>query len=419
MATISISDSLDVLEKYEAIMAASLGSDSVYIRAKETITALSAEGDLADKERATIISNVISSLTSSLVSAGLSTALQWASAEKDVALRKLQLAKELDILDLDAVLREAQADKMHQDSIATQANTIRMLGTPVTVDGKVQSLSDTGKVWQDIKVAEQQVVNMTKELEVSDARLKEVQASVHRAVADTVTNFGAYTYSLTEQGLPTAPILTTPQAALQQTVSFIQREAVKEQTKLTTKQIQQVETQTKKVQTEDWVQQANALRMYGTPVLIDGVVTDLSEDGKLLWDTKLVQQQETNLQKEANLIESRIKESQVNTHRAVADTVVNHGSWRYSVSEDGFTSSPTRLANTVIPLSDIQRIVATEQAKGYGYNAWANSVTASAGMLGTAIASDGAISEISDLITLFRTSLQKLQDVSTPTIPSV
>ena len=43
-----------------------------------------------------------------------------------------------------------------------------------------------------------------------------------------------------------------------------------------------------------------------------------------------------------------------------------------------------------VSLSDVQKAIAEEQAKGYTYNAWANALTGSASMLGTAIAAEYA-----------------------------
>ena len=135
-------------------------------------------------------------------------------------------------------------------------------------------------------------------------------------------------------------------------------------------------------------------------------------------DTRLVEQQRENLVQERDLVDVRVKEAHAGIHRTIADTVVNHGAWTYTVGPTGITSSPVRTEpSDVVPLSDIQRIIASEQAKGYSYNAWANSVTASAGMLGTAIASDGAIPDVSTLISEFRAGLAKLQNVNAPIIP--
>jgi hypothetical protein len=264
-------------------MTQSVDSSSIYIRAKETLDVFFKEYSINSADKAQVIANVVGGMASSITSAAMSTALQWSAKEQDAEFQKLTLAKQLDILDQDLRLREAEAEKARFENIATQAQTIRM---------------------------------------------------------------------------------------------------------------------------------------YGTPIVVDGVVVSLGAEGKVLNDTRLVEQQRLNLIEELGVIESRIQESYAGIHRTVADTVVNHGAWTYTLGEGGIATSPVRTApNGVVPLSDIQRVIAAEQAKGYSYNAWANSVTASAGMLGTAIASDGAIEDIATLVTSFRISLDKLQGVVTPIIP--
>lgn len=201
MATISVTEDLDVLNKYTSLVSESLGSGSVYIRAKETIEELAANGDLKDADKAKVMSEVLTSLSTSLTNACMSTALQWAANEKDIALKKLELAKQLDILDEDILLRAAQVEKMKDDTIATQAQTIRMYGTPVVVDGEVTGLSDEGKVFNEIQMLEQQTANAVKEGVLLDSKKKESQAAIHKVVADTYRNYGSYTYVLADGGL--------------------------------------------------------------------------------------------------------------------------------------------------------------------------------------------------------------------------
>lgn len=283
MATISVPSTLDVLPKFNALMKESVDSDSIYIRAKETLDAFFKEYSINSADKAQVIANVVGGMATSITSAAMSTALQWSAKEQDAEFQKLTLAKQLDILDQDLLLRKAEVEKTRWENISTQAQTIRM---------------------------------------------------------------------------------------------------------------------------------------YGTPTVVDDIVASLSADGKVYGDTRLVEQQRLNLIKELDVVEVRLKESYAGIHRTVADTVVNHGAWSYTLGPTGITTSPVRTSpNSVVPLSDIQRVIAAEQAKGYSYNAWANSVTASAGMLGTAIASDGAIDDIQTLVTSFRTALDKLQGVTLPSIP--
>jgi hypothetical protein len=283
MATVNVSSELDVINKFNSLMRESVASESLYIRAKETLEALYTKETLDGADKAEVIANTIAGMSNAITASAMATALQWAAQERQLEMDKLKLSKDLDILDQEIQLREAQVDKLQWDSLAEQAQMIRMYGTPVVVEGVVMSLADAGKVYND---------------------------------------------------------------------------------------------------------------------------------------TLMVVQQTDNLVQEKVLIVERVKEVQAGTHRTVADTVVNHGAWNYTLSSNGIVTTPVKTTpNAVVPLSDIQRVIATEQAKGYTYNAWANATTASAGMLGTAVASDGAIDDISTLVTLFQTTLTQLQQVDLPIIP--
>lgn len=282
MATISISTELDVLDKYTSLMQNSLTSESFYARTKDTLAEYFDKYAMNNKDKGEILANVMGSVTTSLSSAAMSTALQWASNEVELGLKKLELEKQLDILENQKDLTKAQADKAANDNIATQA-----------------------EVW----------------------------------------------------------------------------------------------------------------RMYGKPTAVNGVLTSLTNDCKLYWDIQNAEETSVNLGKEGVLLDSRKNESLAAIHKTVADTVVNYGPWTYSLGENGVIGTPTRNTIGITPLSDIQRTIAEEQAKGYAYNAWANAVTASAGMIGTVVASDGDIIEVTELITIAKEVLTELKKVKYPGQP--
>jgi hypothetical protein len=269
---------LDVISKYKILLAESLGSDSVYIRTKETYEALSTSGDLKDADKAKILAETLSSMNGSLANACMQAALSWVTTEKELEFKKLELAKQLAILDEDKKLKEAQVEKLKYDSIATQAQTLRTMGEPTVIAGVVTALTDEGTLYQDILVGQSQIEKIGKENNLLDSRLDESYATIHKVVADSVVNFGTWSYTLAKEGVSAA-------------------------------------TQVK----------------------------------------------------------------------------------------------------PITPLSDIQLILAKEQAKGYTYNAWSNAVTASAGMVGTALASDG-INNLDEVIADFKAYLNVLG--TTPTLPT-
>ena len=273
---------LDVLSKYRELLTASLGADSVYIRTKETYEALAASGDLKDADKAKVLAETLSSMNGSLANSCMQTALQWASAEKDIEFKKLETSKQLELLDADIALKKSQKNKTDYESVATQAETLRVMGKPNVTEGRVTGLVDEGKIFGDMS-------------------------------------------------------LTTAQAG-----------------------------------------KVNA---------------------------------------ETTLAGSKLNESYAIIHKTVADTIVNYGYWRYSLDEKGIVASPDDTPSRgtvegVKPLSDLQRIIAREQAKGYTYNAWANGVTASAGMVGTGMA--GGV-DMAGPLGEFTAGLTSLRGVELPT----
>ena len=163
MATITLSSDLDVLSRYEALVSASLGSESVYARLKDTVDRLVKDGDLSDTEKGKIVAEVLGGLSSSISSSSMQTALQWAANEKDIELKKLELAKQLDILDAEGKLRDAQVIKAKWEGIAVQANTERSYGKPSTADGVLLSLTPTGKMYTETNLLAQQILNTKEE----------------------------------------------------------------------------------------------------------------------------------------------------------------------------------------------------------------------------------------------------------------
>lgn len=227
--TITVTDELDVVCKYKELLSSSLDVDSIYIKTKETIQDMFDKGYIKDDNIAEIVTQVLVQANASLVTSSMSTALGWANAEKEVALKKLELAKQLDILDGQIRLTNAQANKTANEDIATQANTIRQNGMPTVVDGKVLSLTDTGAVYENILLTREKVQSEDKAQELSDAKVKETHASINKLVADTYVNYGMFSgYTIGESGLIGVQD-HTPTGY--HTLSYIQGAIAKEQAK--------------------------------------------------------------------------------------------------------------------------------------------------------------------------------------------
>lgn len=257
MTTITTTHKLDVADKFAELVSQSLSGDSAYIRAKETIQELVDKGSIDENTKAEVLANIISNVANNITSSSMSTALAWATQEKEIELKKLELEKTLSILDQDKFIKQAQVEDINNKIRLAKIESKRVYGSAVfDNDNNIVSIDNSGKVVKDIELTTEQITKLGKESELVDQKIKESYAAVHKIIADTYVNYGSFT--------------------------------------------------------------------YGT----------LSVNG-------------------------------------VTAVTGNHG--------DGHKT-----------LSDTQKDIAIEQAKGYTYNAWANALTGSASMLGTAIASDFA-----------------------------
>ena len=131
--------------------------------------------------------------------------------------------------------------------------------------------------------------------------------------------------------------------------------------------------------------------MYGVAVFDDlNNIISLDLTGKVLKDMELTTAQILKTTAEDNLLAQKVQESHAAVHKIVADTYVNYGNYSYTGLTAEGLSTVTANHGGFKTLSNTQQDIAIEQAKGYTYNAWANALTGSASMLGTAIAAEYA-----------------------------
>jgi hypothetical protein len=188
MAVVAIDSTLDVINKYITILDESLGVDSVYIRTKETLADLIVQGNLSSAESAKLISQVLGSLNTSLVNATMSTALDWAKAEKDTELKLSELGYQIDVLAQQKLLDAARTAQINSDiaNSTMQANKLYGAG---------------GKTDKEIELMTQQILSASEEVKLMGSKVKESQASVYKLVADTMANFGSASYTISDGGV--------------------------------------------------------------------------------------------------------------------------------------------------------------------------------------------------------------------------
>lgn len=230
MATIRVSSSLDVANKFETLVTQALSNTSAYIRAKETIQEFYENNIINDPQKAEIISNIIGNITTNITSASMSAAISWAQAEKETALKILELEKQLDILAQEKELKAAQTDQVYNTVRLAKVESKRMYGTAVfDSDNNILSLDNTGKVYTDMELITAQTSKTTAEQNLVEQKMQESYAAVHKIIADTYVNFGNYSYSgLTNTGIST---VTANHGTSHKTLSDTQQDIAIEQAK--------------------------------------------------------------------------------------------------------------------------------------------------------------------------------------------
>lgn len=196
------STTLNVAEKLTELIKDNLGSESVYIRTKETLEELLQNGTIKDTDRATTIANVLTALNQSLVSGAMQTALQWAGKEADLEMQRLELEYKLGLYNEQIGTQVANTVDVQLAQALKRAELLKNYG--VTIDASyliADNPTVDGKIDKEISVLGQEYTNKTAENSLIGSKTKESQASVHKLVADTYKNYGIYSYTLADTGV--------------------------------------------------------------------------------------------------------------------------------------------------------------------------------------------------------------------------
>ena len=225
---IAMETNIDLITKYKSLMEASADKDSLYIRAREVVNALKEDNLLTGQDEGAMIAQVVSQLSGSISGQAMGVALQWASSEKDLVLKKEELEYKIDMMKIEKEKMEYDRDTSEANKHYTQARLLREMGTPTIVNGDVTSLSDNGKYYREEKILEKDLdIKSNQNIQVQ-AQTKQVNAQTHKLVADTYVNHGMFTgYTISDNGITG----TTMQAQGYTTLSQMNKIVAAEQAK--------------------------------------------------------------------------------------------------------------------------------------------------------------------------------------------
>lgn len=163
--------------------------------------------------------------------------------------------------------------------------------------------------------------------------------------------------------------------------------------------------------------QAQLIRDYGQPILDnDGNVVSLPDSGRIYETIENLKQDTANKVKLNDQVVAQTDEVYARTHRLVADTYINHGVFQWTSLNNNGMSGVQKLVTNYTTLSDLQKVVSAEQAKGYAYNAWSNAATSSGGMIGTLVAAEIPGLNYTTYLDKWMTAVTKINAVAAPEI---
>lgn len=200
--SLAIESKLDIVSKYQELIDVTSNGESLYIRAREVIRALKEDNMLTNGDEGTVISQIVAQLAGSGMSSAISGALQWAQAEKDIQFKKEELEYKIDQYKLEAQKAEFEIDIAETNKNYAQGKMIRDMGTATIVNGDVSMLSDDGKLYWDIQAVKKDIDAKVVQITNFTAQTKQINAQVHKLVADTYVNHGMFTgYTITDSGI--------------------------------------------------------------------------------------------------------------------------------------------------------------------------------------------------------------------------
>ena len=233
-----------------------------------------------------------------------------------------------------------------------------------------------------------------------------------RAIAETITQMSAsITANVMNTGLAWAE--AEKRLALQKEELEKQLDILEQQGKLT-------ENQVADTLASRQLKQAQLLRLYGTPSKdSDGNVVMLANEGKEYLTMENIEADTANKAIQGEVLTATKEQNWAQTHKLIADTYINHGVFTWTNLNDKGLSGVSKTNVGYVTLSDLQKQVSKEQARGYVYNAWANAASAGASMLGTLAGAE--LESIpsttwTEMINLWKNPTQKLGNELAPNI---
>ena len=218
-------------------------------------------------------------------------------------------------------------------------------------------------------------------------------------------------------GITSSAMSTGLQWAAQEKEASFKREEMSRTLELLEKQVLKATEDATGSIAQKQMLQSQMIRDYGSPILDnEGNVVALPDSGRIYEMIVGIKQENENKKDLNDQILAQTDEVYARTHRLIADTYVNHGIYSWTTLQKNGIAGVTKATTGYTTLSDLQKVVTGEQAKGYAYNAWGNAASASGGMIGTLVAAEIPGLDPATYLNAWMNSVTKINAVTAPTV---
>lgn len=283
------------------------------------------------------------------------------------------------------------------------ANTIIAVSTSLGVIDRYRELVEASLDGDSIYIrAKETVERLYENSDMTDAKKAEVIANTIASMANSIS---ASSMQLALQWESQEAELGLKKEELEYKIDLMKLEALK------------ADQEVAGSEANKHLLQAKLIREYGNKTVnTNGDVVLLDASGLVYEQIRASVQDTANKALLSTQITSQTEEVQARTHKLVADTYVNHGLFTgYTITDTGIAFA-TKVATGYVTLSDMNKQVAKEQAKGYAWNAWSNAASSSAGMIGTLVAAEIPDLNPATYLATWSTAVSKLNTVTEPVI---
>lgn len=143
-AFLAVDGTLDVIDKYENLMKTTVGDDSIYMKAKDTMYYLFKDLQITEAQKAEIVAGHVAQMTNELSKSAMDIALSWDKDERDGAYALAKVKADTEVALAQYELVKSQICKTDKETALACAQITATTSASVRENGRVLAYGDDG-----------------------------------------------------------------------------------------------------------------------------------------------------------------------------------------------------------------------------------------------------------------------------------